>query len=66
MDTNYMLNNTGIRVVENRLLDSGTGYIDEENNTVYLPNIYPVIFMGCGSICSLESVLTTALNMPCF
>lgn len=56
-ETNHILTSTGINVIENRIIEPNAGWFDKESNTLFVGNIYPFIFLGCGKIYTLEQCL---------
>jgi len=51
---NHLLTSTGINIKENRRLEPNQGVFLKETNDLFVGNIYPFLFMWCGTFYSLD------------
>jgi hypothetical protein len=62
MNYNPILTSTGVNVVENRIIKTNEGLFDKESNNLFVGNIYPFMFLGCGKLYSLEQCVDFSIK----
>ncbi len=59
---NHLLTSTGITVIENKIIEHNTGWFNKETNQLFVENIYPFVFLGCGVLYSIEQCVDFAME----
>lgn len=61
MNMNHLLNSTGISVHENRNLEPNQGVFNKESNDLFVGNIYPFLFLGCGKMYTIDQCVNFSI-----
>lgn len=59
---NPTLSSTCVTIVENRILGPKEAWFNKENSTLYVDNIYPCMFIGCGVLYTFEQCIDFCFN----
>lgn len=51
---NHLLYSTGVSLIENKHIPKGNCVFLKESNELLVENIYPFMFLGCGSLYSID------------
>ena len=59
---NHLLTSTGISVHENRNLEPNQGVFIKLSNDLFVGNIYPFMFLGCGKLYTIDQCVEFSIK----